>query len=92
MSSFGWPDFLQSPRSFMKRHKWMEQVHFAVFGILPFPSFIHPNDAIYMLQHLFSNWFANLDLQKLCAAAVVVAGVIMGLILILQIAWGKEEF
>ena len=45
-----------------------------------------------MLQHLFSNWFANLDLQKLCAAAVVVAGVIMGLILILQIAWGKEEF
>lgn len=51
----------------------------------------HPNDAIYMLQHLFSNWFANLDLQKLCAAAVVVAAVIMTLILILQIAWEKED-
>lgn len=51
----------------------------------------HPHDSIYLLQHLFNNWFASLDLQKLCAAAVLVALAIMALIIVLQIAWGREE-
>lgn len=51
----------------------------------------YPHDSIYLLQHLFNNWFASLDLQKLCAAAVLVALAIMALIIILQIAWGREE-
>ena len=33
----------------------------------------YPHDSIYMLQHLFNNWFVNLDLDKMAAAAVVCA-------------------
>ena len=42
------------------------------------------DDSIYMLQHLFNNWFAKLDIQKMCSAAVLVALVIVAIILILQ--------
>lgn len=51
----------------------------------------YPHDSIYLLQHLFNNWFTNLDIQKLCAAAVLVAAVIMALIFVLQAVWGQEE-
>lgn len=44
----------------------------------------YPHDSIYMLQNLFNNWFTSLDIQKLCAAAVLVATCIMVFILILQ--------
>lgn len=33
----------------------------------------YPDDSIYLLQHLFKNWFSSLDLGRLSAAAVVVA-------------------
>ncbi len=42
------------------------------------------DDNIYMLQHLFNNWFTSLDIQKMSAAAVMVAMVIIAVILILQ--------
>jgi len=42
------------------------------------------DDNIYMLQHLFNNWFTALDIQKMCAAAVMVAMVIVAIIMILQ--------
>jgi len=46
----------------------------------------YPQDEdIYMLQHLFNNWFVSLDIQKMCAAAVMVAAVIMIVIMILQL-------
>lgn len=51
----------------------------------------YPHDKIYLLQHLFNNWFVNLDLQKLCAAAVLVALVIIVLIFFLLFTLGKEE-
>lgn len=41
----------------------------------------YPHDSIYMLQHLFNNWFLKLDMQKMTAAAVILA-FILGLILI----------
>ena len=41
----------------------------------------YPHDSIYMLQHLFNNWFLKLDMQKMTAAAVMLA-FIWGLILI----------
>jgi multiple sugar transport system permease protein len=45
----------------------------------------YPRDnSIYMLQHLFNNWFSKLDIQKMCAAAVMVALVITVIILLLQ--------
>lgn len=52
----------------------------------------YPHESIYMLQHLFNNWFTSLDVQKLCAAAVLVALFIFALILLLQKAWDKEDF
>ena len=42
------------------------------------------DDSIYMLQHLFNNWFTKLDIQKMCAAAVMVAAVIVAIVMILQ--------
>lgn len=51
----------------------------------------YPHRSIYLLQHLFNNWFLSLDIQKLCAAAVLVAVCILGLIMLLQKLWGNEE-
>lgn len=31
----------------------------------------YPHESIYMLQHLFNNWFVSLDIQKMTAAAVM---------------------
>lgn len=50
-----------------------------------------PHSSMYMLQHLFNNWFVTLDIDKLCAGATVVAIVILIFILLLQKIWGKEE-
>ncbi len=50
----------------------------------------YPHDSIYMLQHLFNNWFVNLDLDKMAAAAVVCALFFLVFILLLQRLWDKE--
>ena len=44
----------------------------------------YPHDSIYMLQHLFNNWFQNLDISRLSAAAVMLATVLLILIMLLQ--------
>lgn len=44
----------------------------------------YPDNSIYMLQHLFNNWFVTLDIQKMCAAAIVVAVILLIFILIAQ--------
>lgn len=44
----------------------------------------YPDESIYMLQHLFNNWFTNLDVDKLCAAATMMAIAMMLGVLILQ--------
>ena len=36
----------------------------------------YPNQSIYMLQHLFNNWFVRLELGKLTASAVMLALVV----------------
>lgn len=33
----------------------------------------YPHNSIYMLQHLFNNWFTKLDMQKMSAGAVLTA-------------------
>ena len=33
----------------------------------------YPHKSIYMLQHLFNNWFVKLDIQKMSAASVIMA-------------------
>ncbi len=44
----------------------------------------YPHGSIYLLQHLFNNWFQNLDISRLCAAAVMLAVVLTGVILLMQ--------
>ena len=44
----------------------------------------YPHDSIYLLQHLFNNWFQNLDISRLCAAAVMLAAVLFILIAFMQ--------
>ena len=41
----------------------------------------YPQQSIYLLQHLFNNWFLSLDLPRLAAAAVLVALVLLVVIL-----------
>lgn len=44
----------------------------------------YPHTSMYLLQHLFNNWFASLDMDKLCAGAVMTAGIIFFLIFLLK--------
>ena len=51
----------------------------------------YPHESMYMLQHLFNNWFRELSIDKMSAGAVVTALMIMVLILSLQRAWDRED-
>ncbi len=51
----------------------------------------YPHQSIYLMQHLFNNWFRELSLDKMAAGAVINAGVILILVLLLAKAWEKEE-
>lgn len=51
----------------------------------------YPQKEMYLLQHLFNNWYRDLALDKMAAAAVVTGIVIMLLIAVLGYTWTKEE-
>lgn len=51
----------------------------------------YPDDSIYLLQHLFNNWFLNLDLDKMAAATVIVFSVIFAAVVLLKKVWDKED-
>ena len=42
----------------------------------------YPNNSIYMLQHVLSNWFSNLDMQKISAAAVLLMITILAIVFV----------
>ena len=48
----------------------------------------YPQDSIYLLQHLFNNWFRDLAMEKIAAGAVVLAGMITFLIALMY-RWGE---
>lgn len=50
----------------------------------------YPEQDMYLLQHLFNNWFVNLDFDKMAAAAVCVGGFLFVVIMLLQRAWDKR--
>lgn len=50
----------------------------------------YPDSSIYMLQHVFSNWFVALDIQKMSAAAVLMVLVFLGLVFVV-IRLDREE-
>lgn len=49
----------------------------------------YPHESMYLLQHLFNNWFVNLELDKMAAAAVCVGIPLFAVILILEGLWEK---
>lgn len=57
---------------------------FKVFREAYLVSGAYPNDSIYLLQHLFNNWFSNMDISRLCAAAVILCLALLGVILVIQ--------
>lgn len=50
----------------------------------------YPHESIYLLQHLFNNWFADMELDKMAAAAIPVFAVISIAVTLLRRAWDKE--
>lgn len=51
----------------------------------------YPHESMYLLQHLFNNWFLSLDLPRLTAAAVLMALALSGLILAMQRVWTRDD-
>lgn len=50
----------------------------------------YPHQSMYLLQHLYNNWFRELSFDKIAAAAVLTALVVFLLILMLRKAWDTE--
>ena len=51
----------------------------------------YPEQDMYLLQHLFNNWFVNLDFDKMAAATVCVGGFLFAVIMLLQRLWDRQE-
>lgn len=54
----------------------------------------YPHESMYLLQHLFNNWFTYLELDKMAAAAVCIGSVLFVVILLFQKLWeegGESE-
>ena len=51
----------------------------------------YPHDSIYLLQHLFNNWFRELDITRLCAAATLLSLVLLVIIVVLQRLFRETE-
>lgn len=50
----------------------------------------YPHDSIYMIQHLFNNWFRDLSLGKMSAGAVMISVILITLIIFLERLWNRE--
>ena len=51
----------------------------------------YPQEDIYLLQHLFNNWFTDLSVDKMAAGSVLLALVIAVFVLLLQKLWERNE-
>ena len=50
----------------------------------------HPHESMYLLQHLFNNWFEALDMGRLTAAAVLLALALL-IVLAILLRLGRED-
>lgn len=50
----------------------------------------YPHESMYLLQHLFNNWYQNLDFDKMAAGSVIMAFVILVAIVVLHRMWDHE--
>ena len=51
----------------------------------------YPHESMYLLQHLYNNWFRELDFDKIAAASVMTSTVVFILIGFLRKAWDGED-
>ncbi len=51
----------------------------------------YPHESIYMMQHLFNNWFRSFSFDKMAAAAVLESLVLLALILFLERAANRDN-
>lgn len=51
----------------------------------------YPHNDMYLLQHLFHNWFLSLDIGKLSAAAILLVLALTGIIAALVRIWGGRK-
>lgn len=51
----------------------------------------YPQESIYMLQHLFNNWFRELSIDKMAAGSVLIFGVVFLFVILLQYSWEEED-
>lgn len=51
----------------------------------------YPHERMYLLQHLYSNWFRELDFDKIAAASVMTSVVVFLLIGFLRKAWDGDK-
>ena len=51
----------------------------------------YPHESMYLLQHLFNNWFVYLELDKMAAAAVSIGVVLLAVILLLEKLWEEGD-
>ncbi len=51
----------------------------------------YPDESIYMLQHLFNNWYRNLDVDKMAAGAVLSGAVLLALVSLFWKRWEGNE-
>ena len=50
----------------------------------------YPKEEIYLLQHIFNNWYVNLELDKLSAATVMVGAFLFVFIMVLNRLWNGD--
>lgn len=51
----------------------------------------YPQQQMYLLQHLFNNWFTNLEIDKMAAAAMCITVVFIIFVLVLQHMWEEKR-
>lgn len=51
----------------------------------------YPQRSMYLLQHLFHNWFTNLEMDKIAAAGVCITIVFLAGVVVLQKLWDRQE-
>lgn len=50
----------------------------------------YPHESMYMIQHLFNNWFRDLSLDKMAAGAALDSLILIVFILLLQKLWDRK--
>lgn len=51
----------------------------------------YPGQDIYLLQHIFNNWYINLEFDKLAAATVIVGLFLFIFIILLNLFWNSDK-